>query len=217
VSAISAPPAPETLVLRLAQRIERSGAGARVWYLATSALTGALLYLIVAWPTAHPTTQRPTQVAQTLAPVPLVSQSISDRDEPLQPMAGTMVLEAMRAVGAASMTRVLAQSNQGGASLPANAVSLRPAAQVGSASAIGAPPSIAAAGMESAVASPIAGTGQPTTGLGGAIVDARQSPVPRNQGPNRIAVPAVPPAGISTSGMTTAPNRITVAPNRPQR
>jgi hypothetical protein len=217
VNATSALPAPETLVLRVGQRIERSGAGARAWYLATSALTGAVLYMVLAWPTAHPAMQRPTQVAGTLAPVPLVSQSISDRNEPPQSMAGTVALEAVRAVGAASKTRVLAQSNEGGTSLPANAVTLSPAAQISSATARSAEPSIGAPAMGSAVASPIAGTGQLTTGLGGAIVDARQSPDPRSQGPNRIAVPAGSPGSISASSTSTTPNRITVAPIRPQR
>ncbi|HTE86469.1 MAG TPA: hypothetical protein VK821_17250 [Dehalococcoidia bacterium] len=233
---------PDALVLRvadrIADRIERSGAIGRAWYLTTSALMGALLYMAAAWPGAHPVVQRALPVASPAVQqaLPAVSPAGAAASAPQAitlrvdgTMAGTVVLEGVRAIGAASKTLVTAQSNQSGSARSETAASLSPVA-AGGGSAVRAAVSvgpdttstasttISATGP--AVANAISGTGQVASSFGGASGDTRQPPVPQSAGPNRIAVPSGPVqpavsagAGPTSPGPSTGSNRITVPTN----
>ena len=214
------------LVSRAAERVQRSGTATRVWYLATSALTGAVLSMAVAWPGAHPAIERIPLSQNPIAAAPPSPEPAAARTEPTGAIGGTAVLEAVRAAGAASEMLVLARGSRGGTALSVGAVASNPA-RAGVSNPIG-PAASAGPAVGSTIVSAsgpvtvdtagsVAGQSSFASGPGGRSVDTRQPPAA--PGPNRIAIPGAPEqsppstAGAPASagpGSLSGSNRITL-------
>lgn len=211
-------------------RVQRSGIAARALYVASSALTGAVLYMLATWPAPHAST-RPVAVAQApVAVAPPLQQTAADQTasnnaRPTGMVGGIAVLEAVRAVSGASQTLMLAQTGErttgSTAPLAAQTAGSSVTAAVAPASAVIAPTAARNATFSVAGGSGSAVAAAPT-GLAGSSVDTRQPP-PGSDGPNRISVPGSPaqPAAAPVSGGVAPPtggsNRIAVPGAPPSR
>jgi hypothetical protein len=197
-----------------AERLHSTSAPTRVLYLTSSALTGAVLYLLVSWPHSHVRVQAapPAPVAEIPAPAAERIPTMSAQKPP--EIAVPAMLEAVRAVAGTAQAReaaVIAAAAQ--TSIPANqgshaAASGSPAGSTGSQSTVttAAPEPQQSNSITSAAASSFTG----------ASVDARQ-PAIVSASPNHIGVPGSQPAAAPGNGTSpaTSTNRIAIPATPP--
>jgi hypothetical protein len=223
---------PRPLAVRASDRLQETSRFTRALLFSVGTLSGAVLYLVVNWPSP----QAPVQVAMTpMKPAisqPPPAQAVAAKAGPPGSSAGAIVAEGIRAASAVSRTFTLAQTTQPVAvarAAPA-AVPIAPvaasatvgAASVAVSSAGTAVPPAGAVAASNSVRSTVSGQGVASgpSALDVAGDGPRQTISAPTPGPNRISVPGAPasPAAnvpaVSTGAGPPSPragaNRITV-------
>jgi hypothetical protein len=218
----------EGLIPRAAGRVQQAGTASRAFYVATSALSGAVLYLLATWP-SHAVAPRALAVAgPPVNPPSPQAEAVIAATAATAPTAGDIasvsMLEAVRAVGGVSSSVLLAQRGERpGDRPPLPATSAAPAPALPIVAAAASPGPANAAAVSLAASAPGASPSRSTAGAAniGASVDTRQPPA-GSDGPNRIAIPGAvvsPPVTGTTLPLPPAgsSNRIGVPPTQPPR
>jgi hypothetical protein len=197
-----------------AKRLRSTRAPTRVLYLASSALTGAVLYLLVSWP--HPHT--PVQAAASTpvaAPPPQATERLPTVNaQESAGIVGPTVLEAVRAVAGTAKAQEEVATVAATNSISPAFSGLPTATGVPPVASAGTPAIIAAAASEPAQSNSI--TSATASSFVGASVDARQ-PAMVSASPNHIGVPGAQAAVSPGNAMLPAAgtNRITIPATPP--
>jgi hypothetical protein len=194
-----------------ADRLRSTSRGTRALYITSSALTGAVLYLLLNWPHPHAQVQTRSFGSVSSVPAPAIQAPIGNVRQP-DSLAGLAILEAVRAVGGSAQAREGPKQDAQVESPVTVPVAAAPAA-ISMASSNGArplfavPPAAESASSTAAAAAPVDSTS----------VDARQ-PVVSGLSPNRIGVPGgqigITPANTPSSG--GVPNHISIPATPPR-
>jgi hypothetical protein len=202
-------------VRNAAERLRSTSAGTRALYLTSSALTGAVLYLLVSWPHPQAQPQRDTYAATSAVPArAVVPASTVSAQKPAE-IAVPAVLEAVRAVAGSARAReaavvaVAPHSTAAADPGPLAAAHVSPAPSTGTEATLTTSASVAPPGAVTTSAAPSSFTG--------ASVDARQ-PATIGASPNRIGVPGSQTVGLVPNGMQPASgaNRIGIPATPPR-